>query len=207
MNMKRFLLLSLLFGLLPGLASAAWTHGPGVRTPHTLLDALSADEAPGRTDRASLQPRTDTGDSLLLVGSVISTGNTSIRPMGLYSFTEGGTPRVPAPALTYEDGVCKVTWKAVTSTLDGGFFSTAELYYRVTRLGDGKVLADSVRGLEYADTLGVSDRLSKHQYAVQAHFRGNFSNPGKTTAVVSGSIVAPPSPTTSTTRHSTPTTP
>ena len=501
MNMKRFLLLSLLFGLLPGLASAAWTHGPGVRTPHTLLDALSADEAPGRTVRASLQPRTDTGDSLLLVGSVISTGNTSIHPMGLYSFTEGGTfttlfkglrstgggtlardlfhsvmytspvpgvfsttwmkispatwkrtgganlsiadiaatdmaydpttdnvygcyyntagtgyvfgyadfelarrtvireleqpwfgvmctasgqvyaidaagdllrvdkatgattrvgatglapyymtsgtidpvtgrcfftvstsshssalceinlqtglatkifdfpyneevtalsvirdaatpaapapasalkatfadgslsgtvsfavpatlsdgtiasgpvtyrlvvdgrvyaeaqttygssvevpvtapatgktrftvllandaglsvpartwlftgngtPRVPAPALTYEDGVCKVTWKAVTTTLDGGFFSTAELYYRVTRLSDGKVLADSVRGLEYADTLGVSDRLSKHQYAVQAHFRGNFSNPGKTTAVVSGSIVEPP---------------
>ena len=91
MNMKRFLLLSLLFGLLPGLASAAWTHGPGVRTPHTLLDALSADEAPGRTGLASLQSRTDTGDSLLLVGSVISTGNTSIRPMGLYSFTEGGT--------------------------------------------------------------------------------------------------------------------
>ncbi len=112
-------------------------------------------------------------------------------PTRISSFVGNGTPRVPSPALTYADGICTVKWSHINSTLEGGYFSASERYYTITRISDGKILADSLQEAEYHDTVGNTDRLSKHQYTVQAHFRGNQSGIGKTKAVISGSVIEP----------------
>lgn len=43
------------------------------------------------------------------------------------------TPNAPAPTLTYEDGMIKVEWNAVTTSVHGGFIDLEQLRYRVTR--------------------------------------------------------------------------
>lgn len=112
-------------------------------------------------------------------------------PTRISSFVGNGTPRVPAPTLTIADGICNVKWAHINTTLEGGYFNASERYYTVTRLSDGKILADSLQEAEYYDTIGTTDRLCKNQYSVQAHFRGNRSGIGKTKAIISGSVIEP----------------
>lgn len=107
-------------------------------------------------------------------------------------FVGNGTPRNPSPTLSVSGNVCMIKWNAVTSTVAGGYFSTSELFYKVTRISDGEVIADSLQTTQISDTLNDSERLQKHQYSVQAFFRGNFSSVGKTASQISGSIIKPP---------------
>ena len=44
------------------------------------------------------------------------------------------TPNAPAPTLTYEDGMMKVEWNAVTTSVHGGFIDLEQLRYPVTRI-------------------------------------------------------------------------
>lgn len=101
------------------------------------------------------------------------------------------TPAKPAPKVAYEDGVFTVSWAAVTGTVAGGYYDKAETKYTVTRMSDGKVIAEATDQLSVTDQLDNPDALAKTWYGVTATFRGKTSAQGVTSSIVSGTEIYP----------------
>jgi len=102
-----------------------------------------------------------------------------------------GTPTRPAPSLTYSDGAFTISWKAVSSTVAGGYFKASDVRYNVVRYPDNKIVAVDTDALCIVDSVATTPDLRKYYYGVTAGFRNKISAEGLTSAYVLGSEVYP----------------
>lgn len=100
------------------------------------------------------------------------------------------SPNAPAPTLTYEDGMMKIDWEAVTTSVHDGFIDLEQLRYRVTRF-DGLVVAEGLEATHFEEAFEVPTALTNVYYTVEAMADGNASVAAKTNVIVLGSIVPP----------------
>ncbi|MGN0237646.1 MAG: choice-of-anchor J domain-containing protein [Lepagella sp.] len=100
------------------------------------------------------------------------------------------TPNAPAPTLTYEDGMMKIDWEAVTTSVHDGFIDLEQLRYRVTRF-DGLVVAEGLEATSFEESFTEPEALTNVYYTVEAMADGNASVAAKTNVIVLGAIVPP----------------
>ena len=100
------------------------------------------------------------------------------------------TPNSPNPTLTYEDGMMKVNWEAVTTSVHDGFIDLEQLRYRVTRF-DGLVVAEGLEATHFEESFEAPTSITNVYYTVEAMADGNASVAAKTNIIVLGSIVPP----------------
>lgn len=104
-------------------------------------------------------------------------------------------PFAPANVdIAYNDGKFNVTWDAVTSSVNSGYFDAERVKYTVTRYLNGvrdAVVADGISATQYDDAVAAPERLTIYTYKVFATFEGTASDETKSNAVVMGDIIPP----------------
>lgn len=68
------------------------------------------------------------------------------------------------------DNKVKLTWDTPTGGEHGGSINQALLYYKITRLPDGKVLTDEATGNEYTDNISATE-MRRYSYQVTGYYK------------------------------------
>ncbi|MGM9817040.1 MAG: choice-of-anchor J domain-containing protein [Lepagella sp.] len=100
------------------------------------------------------------------------------------------TPNSPNPTLTYEGGLMKIDWDAVTTSVHDGFIDLEQLRYRVTRF-DGLVVAEGLEATHFEESFEEPVALTNVYYTVEAMAEDKASVAAKTNVIVLGAIVPP----------------
>lgn len=112
--------------------------------------------------------------------------------MSAKAFVGNDVPKAPANvALTYQDGKMKLTWDAVTASVNGGYVDPEAITYTVTRLSDNVVVSEGKAATSYEETVAVPEELTVFQYSVKAVFSELVSAEAKSNAWTLGSILPP----------------
>lgn len=103
-----------------------------------------------------------------------------------------GTPSAPGnPAAVLADGTVTVTWDAVTTTADGGYFDASQIRYNVWRIdGDNRIcIGEWLNRTNATDRIGEPEDNISYVYAIEAFYRTDEtvkSEPAMTNPIVIG---------------------
>lgn len=107
-------------------------------------------------------------------------------------FAGNDTPKAPAPVLSRTGESFTVSWNRVTASVNGGYINPDSLTYKVTRLPDNVVVAQTIADTVFVDTVAATPgRVIAYRYTVAATFAGNQGAAGTTGAYPLGVITAP----------------
>lgn len=108
------------------------------------------------------------------------------------AFVGNDVPKAPANvALVYQDGKMKLTWDAVTASVNGGYVDPEAITYTVTRLNDNVVVSEGEAATSFEEAIEVPAELTVYQYSVKAVFSELVSAEAKSNAWTLGSILPP----------------
>lgn len=104
-------------------------------------------------------------------------------------------PYAPATVtIAYQEGTFDISWDAVTTSENNGYFDASRVTYTVVRYNNGveeSVVASHIAATQCTDAVAAPEKLSIYTYKVVAEFEGVTSNETKSNAVVMGSIMPP----------------
>lgn len=80
-----------------------------------------------------------------------------------------------------------ITWSAVTSGINDGYFVPEEVTYKIVRMPDDVVTADKLKETTFTEQLPEKSGVFSYYYTVTAQFMGNESYPAETNKVLVGS--------------------
>ncbi len=107
-------------------------------------------------------------------------------------FIGNDKPLVPASvSAKYASGKFTVSWKAVTAGVMGGYIDKNNVTYRVVRMPDNIIVADSVKSVSITDEVSIPGNYTVYQYKVQALCNGKKSDTGMSNKVGLG-VIQPP---------------
>lgn len=108
------------------------------------------------------------------------------------AFVGNDVPKAPANVkLVYEGGKMKLSWDAVTESVNGGYVDPAAITYTVTRLNDNAVVAEGGSATSYEEAVAEPEELTSYQYSVKAVFAEFVSAAAESNAWTLGSILPP----------------
>ncbi|MDE6583003.1 MAG: choice-of-anchor J domain-containing protein [Duncaniella sp.] len=84
-----------------------------------------------------------------------------------------------------------VSWNAVTTSVNGGYFDPAAVTYTVTRFPGKVVVAENITETTYTDEMEEPEELTSYYYEVVAVHAGISSAAGRSNVVTLGSINPP----------------
>lgn len=103
------------------------------------------------------------------------------------------TPMAPKPILEYKDGKMTVSWDAVTTTVNGGYLDTENLYYNVYR--GASIVGRKVTGTSWSEDVAEPEDVTSYIYKVYAVVNGKqgvlSSTAGLTNELVLGAMPLP----------------
>lgn len=104
-------------------------------------------------------------------------------------------PNTPANVtIAYQEGTFDISWEAVTTSENNGYFDASRVTYTVVRYNNGveeSVVASHITDTQCTDAVAEPEQLSIYTYKVVAEFEGVTSSEAKSNAVVMGSIMPP----------------
>lgn len=106
-------------------------------------------------------------------------------------FVGRGTPAAPTATLAYEGGKMKLSWTAVTTTVDGGYINPAAVTYKVTRFPGAVVVAEATAATTFEESIAAPAEITQYYYTVEADAEGALSAVATSNIVTLGSIVPP----------------
>ena len=106
-------------------------------------------------------------------------------------FVGHGTPAAPTATLAYEGGKMKLSWTAVTTTVDGGYINPAAVTYKVTRFPGAVVVAEATAATTFEESIAAPTEITQYYYTVEADAEGALSAVATSNIVTLGSIVPP----------------
>lgn len=121
----------------------------------------------------------------------VTAGDAKSPEAELSLFIGHDTPVAPEVSATLADGVITVSWKPVTTAVNGGYLDPEKMFYTVTRQPDGKVIAESTKATSVTDRIGSTNEMAAYSYTVKAACAGLESEAGKSPKVITGNIVPP----------------
>lgn len=80
-----------------------------------------------------------------------------------------------------------VTWPAVTTGVNGGYFVPEDVTYKIVRMPDNEVVADKYTGTTFTEQLPEKGGIVSYYYSVSAQFMGKEGYPSETNKVNVGS--------------------
>lgn len=102
-----------------------------------------------------------------------------------------GLPSAPAGvALAYADGVFTLTWNAVTSSADGGYFDASAVKYDIVD-SEGQTLASDLTDLSWTTTQAMPEEFTAFSFGVIAKFDNRLSSPAMSNLIYLGHYNAP----------------
>lgn len=108
-------------------------------------------------------------------------------------FIGKGIPAMPADAvMQFSDNIAKVSWKAVTSSADGGYINPSEITYTVTRMPDNAIVASGIKDLTVTNRITLPQEITGVYYNVTANYDGRQSEPAKTNGFMLGECARTP---------------
>ena len=124
---------------------------------------------------------------------VVTTANAAgTSPKAKFSaFVGNGTPAATTATLTYQDGMMKLSWTPVTTTVEGGYIDAAAVTYKVTRFPGEVVVAENTTATTFSEPMAESGSLESVYYTVAAKAAGIEGAAAQSNAVSLGSIVPP----------------
>lgn len=112
--------------------------------------------------------------------------------VSLKMFAGNDTPKAPAPVLKRQGDTFTVSWAKVTAAVNNGFIDPQRVTYKVTRLPDNVVVAQSTADTVVTDVVvPTPGRVIAYKYSVSAIFEGNEGAAGTTAPYPVGEIEAP----------------
>ena len=131
----------------------------------------------------------ESGNYTFVITTENSVGSSPANKIKL--FVGFGKPATPTATLTYEDGTMKLSWTAVTTSVDGGYLDPEAVVYTVTRFpGEVKVYEGS--NTEFSETIAQPESLTKFYYTVVATADGVSSATATSNGINLGSGIVPP---------------
>lgn len=108
-------------------------------------------------------------------------------------FVGRGTPTIPLPKITNDNGLVTITWEPVTTTYEGGYIDPEEVTYTVTRSLPlpSVVVAEHIKETTFTEQLEIPDQLTTYQYWVVAENGDKQSGLGSTLPFVLGTQGVP----------------
>ena len=85
------------------------------------------------------------------------------------------------------DGVATVTWPAVTSGINGGYFVPEEVTYRLVRMPGEVKVANALAATTFSEQLPKTSGLVAYYYEIYPQFMGNEGYSAETNKVIVGS--------------------
>lgn len=108
------------------------------------------------------------------------------------TFAGNDTPKAPAPKLQRSGNAFTISWAKVTGSVNGGYMDADRVTYRITRLPDNVVVAESCSDTTFTDPVAPTPgRVIAYRYSVSASFEGNTGAAGITAPYPLGEISAP----------------
>lgn len=104
------------------------------------------------------------------------------------------SPKAPSEVtLVYDNatGDVSLSWPAVTEGINGGYFTAADVRYRVTDVREEKVVADNLEATAFRTNISGWPELKNRPYRVEAIFNGLVSEPVESNPAVVGSVSLP----------------
>lgn len=102
---------------------------------------------------------------------------------------------VPKPvsnvSLVYEGGKMKLTWDAITESVNGGFFDPSAVTYTVVRYPGEVVVASNIAETSFSEDIAESEALVSYYYTVAATYNGVNTSATASNTVALGSIIPP----------------
>ena len=86
-----------------------------------------------------------------------------------------------------DNRVATVTWPAVESGTNGGYFVPEDVTYKLVRMPDNVEVANGLKGTTFTEQLPEKSGVISYYYTVSAQFMGNESYPAETNKVLVGS--------------------
>ncbi len=108
-------------------------------------------------------------------------------------FVGRGTPTIPVPVVTNDNGLVTLTWEPVTTTYEGGYINPEEVTYTITRSLPlpSVVVAEHIHETTFTEQLEIPDQLTTYQYWVVAENGDKQSGLGSTLPFVLGTQGVP----------------
>lgn len=100
-------------------------------------------------------------------------GNLVSKSTGTRVFVGHGCPAAPVVDASWADGQMKLSWKAVTTSADGGYLDPAKVTYRITDKASGNTIAEDLTATEHTFAIAEPETLTIYQYDVTALYEGN----------------------------------
>lgn len=94
-----------------------------------------------------------------------------------------GEPKLSVDA----DNVATVTWPAVTSGINGGYFVPEDVTYRLVRMPGEVEVANNLKATTFSEQLPAAGGLTAYYYEIYPQFMGNEGYSTETNKVVVGS--------------------
>lgn len=106
-------------------------------------------------------------------------------------FVGPGTPASPTATVADNgEGTLTISWEAVTSAVNEGYFDQSGVTYRVVRMPDEKVLVENA-ALSVTDRYDPRGEFTVYTYEVTAIFGGMSSEPAQTAPSAVGCLTLP----------------
>lgn len=102
-----------------------------------------------------------------------------------------GAPAAPVVTLTATATTFNVSWTAVTTSADGGYFNPANVTYDVTRYPGAVKVAEGITATSFSEPAIETEGIGKFYYTVVAKADGMVSATGTSNTIMTGSAALP----------------
>ena len=142
------------------------------------------------TNESWIDTGMESGISTYRIEAVNEHGNST--PASASLFIGRDIPSAPTrlSSVILEQNKVKITWTAPATGMNGGWFDTSSLTYKITRLPDQVIVTESVNGNEFTDTSITS--LNNYSYEIQSATTDGEGGKATTKLVIAGPSITPP---------------